>query len=806
MANSTARIESTEPRYLELRLAIVCYGGVALAVYMHGVTKELGKLAEASAAFERLGYDPAADNPFPDDDTAGTYFDVLAGLAQRGTRIRVVIDIISGTSAGGINGVVLGKSIARGASQDGLKELWLRQADLKKFLRPKWFGTLWMRGLVSLIALAVRSGKATAPMSGSFLSRNLVTAITGMDSLESDSLIADGRSLDLFVTTTDLHGYQSVVSTGGTGIGQRATNFGQVLEFRATSEDTEEFGPGHSAALAFAARATSCFPGAFTPVSLDGFARESRSRLDPKTVRFRDDYSEEGIDPRSSWFVDGGLLDNAPFDLAIDAIAAKRANSQVVRRLLYIEPDPGPALTMRPGRKRQEAPTWMSGVAKSILGAKGSHSFLPELLKLRDMNARIAQISVIAKSQEDVVFEALREAGLTVVDKHVLYQHDGTAAIRLDVPAEDGDEIPEAVKSVADQMHRIAAGQLGPTFPTYSRLKATETIERLTEELIKHQGFSIRSDRAALLAAAFQEWMHTQSVWLDSDAFALGKWLRDKDMPYRERRLQFVLAGINEMYSEAGISVSADELDALKAAAWEAHGEIGRAQRDTVSSWDDDLLDFLTPESLDAATVDGPAAFAAKYGDRIARVVDEYGKGLGHELPDYSARLWIEFTRLTASWEDRPRLRLLSRWLGMPLWDGMIYPIVALSRLPQYSPIAVAQFSPPMAQRLEPMPGTEKLKGAGTFHFGGFFDRAWRENDYLWGRLDSVELILGQIREAAAANATTTMASAGDDLPDALDDGLGRVLRSENDLGGVRELLEHLGAQVTNRAGSMTPP
>ena len=35
-------------RQKELRIALVCYGGVSLAVYMHGVTKELWHLARAS--------------------------------------------------------------------------------------------------------------------------------------------------------------------------------------------------------------------------------------------------------------------------------------------------------------------------------------------------------------------------------------------------------------------------------------------------------------------------------------------------------------------------------------------------------------------------------------------------------------------------------------------------------------------------------------------------------------------------------------------------------------------------------------
>ena len=34
-------------REKELRIALVCYGGISLAVYMHGITKEVWRLAKA---------------------------------------------------------------------------------------------------------------------------------------------------------------------------------------------------------------------------------------------------------------------------------------------------------------------------------------------------------------------------------------------------------------------------------------------------------------------------------------------------------------------------------------------------------------------------------------------------------------------------------------------------------------------------------------------------------------------------------------------------------------------------------------
>src|SRR5207237_10809876 len=41
-------------REKELRIALVCFGGISLAVYMHGVTKEILKLVRASSALHAI--------------------------------------------------------------------------------------------------------------------------------------------------------------------------------------------------------------------------------------------------------------------------------------------------------------------------------------------------------------------------------------------------------------------------------------------------------------------------------------------------------------------------------------------------------------------------------------------------------------------------------------------------------------------------------------------------------------------------------------------------------------------------------
>ncbi|HEY2940340.1 MAG TPA: DUF3376 domain-containing protein [Gaiellaceae bacterium] len=41
--------------------------------------------------------------------------------------------------------------------------------------------------------------------------------------------------------------------------------------------------------------------------------------------------------------------------------------------------------------------------------------------------------------------------------------------------------------------------------------------------------------------------------------------------------------------------------------------------------------------------------------------------------------------------------------------------------------------------------GRHKLGGVAVGHFGGFFDRGWRRNDIMWGRLDAAERLLGAL-------------------------------------------------------------
>src|SRR5690606_11049733 len=89
------------------------------------------------------------------------------------------------------------------------------------------------------------------------------------------------------------------------------------------------------AALAFAARATSAYPGAFPPAQIGeidavlaarGAAWPRRAAFIARAFR---DYHRAGLDPQATSFVDGSVLNNKPFAEALEAIGTRPAYRQV---------------------------------------------------------------------------------------------------------------------------------------------------------------------------------------------------------------------------------------------------------------------------------------------------------------------------------------------------------------------------------------------------------------------------------------------------------------------------------------------
>ena len=214
----------------ELRLALVCYGGVSLAVYMHGITKEIWKLSRASM---RRHYHSGQPLP-PAEDTESVYLDLLEALGPE-LNLTVSTDIIAGASAGGINGILLAQAIATGQSLEPLRSLWLDSADSDRLLDPEAasrpLSKLWALPLVAWtrrrglgldemeddevrqeaaekLSRLMRSRWFAPPFSGPVFTGLLHDALTAMAGAEATTpLLPPQQPLDLFVTVTDFRGY-----------------------------------------------------------------------------------------------------------------------------------------------------------------------------------------------------------------------------------------------------------------------------------------------------------------------------------------------------------------------------------------------------------------------------------------------------------------------------------------------------------------------------------------------------------------------------------------------------------------------
>jgi patatin-related protein len=103
----------------EIRFAVVMTGGVSLAIWMGGVARELNLLLHRGGSASELA-----------QRVQGCYQRLLDIL-----RVDVCVDVLSGTSAGGINAAILGLANVNNSDIGSLRELWLKAGAFGSLLR-----------------------------------------------------------------------------------------------------------------------------------------------------------------------------------------------------------------------------------------------------------------------------------------------------------------------------------------------------------------------------------------------------------------------------------------------------------------------------------------------------------------------------------------------------------------------------------------------------------------------------------------------------------------------------------------------
>ncbi len=403
---------------------------------------------------------------------------------------------------------------------------------------------------------------------------------------------------------------------------------------------------------------------------------------------------------------------------------------------MFLEPDPGAGGGAAPGGG---SPSPIATVLASVSGLPRKEPVLDDILEVNRHNERVLRINEIVETSFDPIRKRIEAIVGSDLDR---LTHEQSAA----------DVVEWRTRINAD-----AGTAAGFAYATYVRSKVSSVIDSFARTICRVSNFPDDSNQAAFVRAVVRSWADTH-IRADADGRPvplddLAGFLRTFDLPYRARRLRFVTDGLSAWYVHAGQPgyPTRAQLDEGKRMLWEAREMLVAAMdgRKLLTNITADVLGVFAQEPIDAWTDEGrpPADYAAERTDELARLKDEFGKALDARLAGTAEALYTQLFGLSEGWAAERRAELLVRYLGFPYWDVLLFPLQLVADAGERDRVEVVRMSPRDATLLPPLDPQKpkQLAGFGKMHFGAFFDRAGRENDYLWGRLDGAERLIGLV-------------------------------------------------------------
>lgn len=712
-------------REKELRLALVCYGGISLAVYMHGITKEIWRLARASQAFH-------AGNST--DGSRDVYQRLLKTISEEcDLELRVLVDILAGASAGGINAIFLADAISTGHSLDPLTDLWLEKADvdslvdpdvsrLSRFAKSAAVPLAWAYSarhgstveqtvepaqrpeIRAKLASFVRARWFDPPFGGELFTNLLIDALEAMAANPAGPpLLPHYQPLDLFVTVTDFNGHpQRLRLHSPRDVAE--TEHRLILSFRDEGGMSRSLGTAPE--LAFAARATASFPGAFPPfrVSEMDIVLKKRDQEWPG----RESFLRRALprhaaigDVENAVLIDGSVLANAPFRPAIDALQKRPTRREVDRRFVYIDPKPGIASVRLTASGENESPGFFATVFGALSDIPREQPIRDNLEAIDQRSSRIRRLRRILKAMQPEVEAAIERAfGSTFLL---------------------GRPTPKRLAGWRSKAQSVAARDAGYAFAAYAHLKLSAVVEAISIEIAQLGGKDKRASepvRKAVWGAVRAAGINSEQAITASGAQPqVVEFFRNFDAAFRIRRLRFVAERIGEI-SENGNAPA----EAIELARESVYALIGKYRA---------AADAGDPDSLSAfgAVEEEPEQAL----DALAHLLDL--KSIDREADE-------RLTEALAAFPKAERRSLILAYLGYPFYDIATLPLIQSQGTDEFDPVKVDRISPDDATAIRQGGAAATLKGIQFNSFGAFFSRAYRENDYLWGRLHGADRLI----------------------------------------------------------------
>ncbi|MEU4420881.1 patatin-like protein [Actinoplanes sp. NPDC024001] len=675
----------------DIRFAVVLNGGVSLAVWMSGVTAELNRMVAASR----------------DGATRGRGYRALLDLLHA----TATVDVIAGTSAGGINGGFLAVGVGVGGSLDGLGRLWADKGGLAQLLRDP---------LEAEPASLLRGDKYFLPALESAFDDLWKGA-----QADRENVPPEKSSVDLFLTGTLYAGRRTRFADD---MGANIDEIDHDALFHFGNDGACPAGDLRHretmAKLAAASRCTSSFPGAFEPHFIG--VRDHRI-VDDRDARWWDTDAGPATFEQSQYVVDGGILLNKPIRPALDAIYRKSAQREVRRVLAYVAPLPGqrddPA-----GGGRSPVPPAHEVVMNVLTRLQATQSVARELAEIRRTNDAVRNQRA---TRARLVAAMTRQAANLACD-------------------------PAVWEGYQQERRRIAAGLIADLIigggtgdsTRWSAQELTDAIRRLPADTLSF--VPADPDPARALTRVDGDWTWGQTTVERLGAIALDVLKRAMaTVPVSDPALRAAIAGHR--------TALYDVLERI----WANRRELNAYWRDVGKSWP--TRDRGT-EALDRWIV----GLLARWTDearrdvqyRQARDIAEVLAVAGPDLLAISAPADAELTALVDYLLRGPALAD-TQDAGAPavLRRALMLDIVHLA-------LAGTLDQPEQEVELVQVSSLDSslLTAVQAYHFGAFYRRSWRVNDWLRGRIDGTtrvcQILLSPARLRQLGHTTETAMSA----------------------------------------------
>jgi patatin-related protein len=334
-----------QPKFLrEMQLGLVVYGGVSLAIYTHGICQEFYNAVRGRGIYK---------------------------LIKALTDADLVVDVISGSSAGGINGILLAYAIANSNDREIVNfsefaKIWRNSGEAIKLLKkPNLFK-------FPLGASAHRDNGNGAAATAAAMCANLVhrqgllaALVRGVEHKlprSATEWFSATKELDLAIAGTDYlgRGERLAVCVSNRTTEEHQPNPGvkdhrAIFRLKHRQGRKEPFNPHYQdstlprtpndtyQALIKLCQITAGIPVISPLVEID--LQDRKNLVDRQLVtwgKLAKSYTVDLSTDRSDklYFLDGGLLDTAPLTCLMRESSYRLPNRSSQRKLFYVDPNP----------------------------------------------------------------------------------------------------------------------------------------------------------------------------------------------------------------------------------------------------------------------------------------------------------------------------------------------------------------------------------------------------------------------------------------------------------------------------------